>query len=164
MRHTLLISFAALLALAVGAGAADMERSLEQTFEQFESARRDAVFSALHLSPEESRAFTPLYDGYRERCRKLVDRKVAQLRDYATILGKGTVDAKAVRSLSREMFSIERQQLSDLQWQVDRVARVLPPEKALQYMLLEVQLDHKAKDAALRFLPGFRELPNAEER
>jgi len=93
-----------------------------------------------------------------------VDRKVAQLRDYAVILGKGTVDAKALRSLSREMISIERRQLSDLEWQLDRVARVLPPEKALDYLLLEVQLDLKAKDAALRFLPGFKELPSAETR
>ncbi len=160
MRRTLQQFLAATLVFAAAsAGAGDTDRSLQQRFDEFEVARRATVMQALALTPEQAKAFEPLYDEYRVRNRRLVDRRLEQLRIYAEVWDRRSADSRAVRDLSREMFAIERQHLSDLQAQLDRVSRALPPGKVLDYLLLEVQLDLRARHAALELVPGYDALP-----
>lgn len=160
MRRILLqVLFAMLATAAAPVFAGDAGKSLQARFDDFEVARRASVMQALALTADEAKVFEPLYDQYRARNRRLVDRRLEQLRAYAEVRDRRSADSRSVRDLSREMFAIERQHLSELQAQVDRVARALPPGKALDYLLLEVQLDLRARHAALEMVPGYDALP-----
>jgi Spy/CpxP family protein refolding chaperone len=167
MRHFLPSFLSAVLllaAMAAPAGAEGTGEALQQRYDAFEVARRASVMEALALTPEQARAFEPIYDEYRARNRRLVDRRLQQLRKYIDVWNRRSADARTVRDLTREMIAIDREHLSDLQAQVERVAGVLPPGKALDYLLLEYQLDLRARHAALELVPGYDALPTVGGR
>jgi hypothetical protein len=93
----------------------------------------------LSLSESESRAFWPIYDEYEGKAKKLNDRFVTLLNDYATKYATLT-DADAA-SLLKEKLAIEKERLALKQAYTKKIAKALPARKALRYSQIETRIE-----------------------
>jgi hypothetical protein len=111
-----------------------------------------AVFAQnLQLSDSESRAFWPVYDEYEAKLKKLNDEFLALVDDYAAKFGSLT-DADATAMLQKKM-RIEKDREALKQSYTRKVAKVLPPVKALRYAQVETRIDNMIRNDVYSLIP-----------
>jgi hypothetical protein len=116
--------------------AADEQTLLKQVM----TDKREVYAQTLGLTDSESRAFWPIYDEYEARVKKLDDRALALVNDYAKRYDSLS-DADAANML-KEKMSIDDQRMSLKQSYTKKVAKALPAIKALRYAQVESRLDN----------------------
>lgn len=107
---------------------------------QVQTDRRAVYAQNLQLSDSESRAFWPIYDECELAMKKITDRRLALLDEYAAKFDTLT-DADADRLLAERM-KLDEQALETKQKYAKKVQKALPSVKALRYAQLQDRIDN----------------------
>jgi hypothetical protein len=113
--------------------------------------KRAVYAQNLQLTDAESRAFWPIYDEYEGKAKKLNDEFLALVDDYAAKFGSMT-DADATAMLKKKM-QIEKDREALKQTYTKKVAKALPPVKALRYAQIETRLDNMIRREVYGLIP-----------
>ena len=113
--------------------------------------KRAVYTQALKLTDEESRKFWPVYDEYEAKVKKLDDRFLQLVNDFAAKYSSMT-DADAKQMLETKM-KIERERMDLKQSYTKKVATVLPATKALRYAQLETRIDNELRRNVYNMIP-----------
>ena len=113
--------------------------------------KRSVYAQALRLEDEESRAFWMIYDEYESKVKKIDDRLIRLIDDYAARYSTLT-DVDAQQMLSAKM-RIDRERM-DLQHAYTRkIARALSAIKALRYAQVESRIDNELQRKVMLRVP-----------
>jgi Spy/CpxP family protein refolding chaperone len=113
--------------------------------------KRSVYAKNLGLTESESRAFWPIYDEYEAAAKKLDDRFLENLNNFANKYDTLTdVDAKAVL---KEKMAIEKDRMALKQKYTAKVAKVLPPKKALRYAQIETRVETIVRSNVYSLIP-----------
>jgi Spy/CpxP family protein refolding chaperone len=111
-----------------------------------------AVFAQnLQLTEAESRAFWPIYDEYEIKAKKLNDEFLKLVDDYAAKFGSITDEDAAAMLKTKMRIEQEREDLK--QAYTKKVAKALPPVKALRYAQIETRLDNMLRREVYGMIP-----------
>ena len=113
--------------------------------------KRAVYAQNLQLTDAESHAFWPIYDEYEGKAKKLNDQFLKLVDDYAAKYGAMT-DADATAMLKTKM-QIEKDREALKQTYTKKVAKVLPPVKALRYAQIETRLDNMLRREVYGLIP-----------
>jgi len=131
----------AIVATPLVATAQDSVKVDEQIIiRQVQTDRRAVYAQNLQLSDSESRAFWPIYDECELAMKKITDRRLALLDEYAAKFDTLT-DADADRLLAERM-KLDEQALETKQKYAKKVQKALPSVKALRYAQLQDRIDN----------------------
>ena len=130
------------LSQAQDAGLATDEQIL---LKQVNTDKKAVFANYLGLTEEESAKFWPIYDEYERAVKPYQDRLLANVNNFAEKYDTLT-DADAAAML-KEKMAIEKGREALKQKYTAKVAKVLPPKKALRYAQLETRIQlANAKD------------------
>ena len=118
-----------------GGTAADEQIIMKQVM----TDKRAVYAQNLQLTDSESRAFWPIYDEYEAKAKKFDDEFVQLVNDFAAKYDSLT-DTDAASMLKRKM-DLEDERMALRQTYTKKVAKVLPPVKALRYAQLESRIE-----------------------
>ena len=144
MKHTrVALALAAVLASSFPAlshaqeqgTAADEQILLKQVM----TDKRAVYARNLDMTGTESAAFWPIYDEYEAKVKKLDDRFIALVNEFAKKYDSLS-DADATAML-KEKMDIEKERVALKQEYTRKIAKVLSPKKALRYAQLETRIE-----------------------
>jgi len=111
-----------------------------------------AVYSrAMQLTDEESRVFWPAYDEYEAKVKKIDDRFIRLIDDYAAKYATMT-DADAQQMLAAKM-KIDWERMALQQAYIRKIARLLPAIKALRYAQAESSIENELQRKVMQIVP-----------
>ena len=113
--------------------------------------KRAVYAQNLQLTDAESRAFWPVYDEYEGKAKKINDEFLKLVNDYSAKYGSLT-DADATAMLKTKM-QIEQERHDLKMAYTKKVAKVLPPVKALRYAQIETRLDSMLRRDVYSLIP-----------
>ena len=123
----------------------------QQLLAQIQADKRAVVLKAMALDDAQLTAFTPIYDEYEGKAKKLNDQFLKLVDDYAAKYGAMT-DADATAMLKTKM-QIEKDREALKQTYTKKVAKALPPVKALRYAQIETRLDNMLRREVYGLIP-----------
>ena len=137
----LTVSLALLLAIPAFAPvyADDADAAIKLIREQVQTGRRAVVEANLVLSSKQREDFWPLYDEYHEKRDKLMDQRVAILREFDEVR-VGITAAKA-DELLKNAVSLEKDIAKLKDKYRSKFVKVLLPRAALRYYQIENKID-----------------------
>lgn len=144
----LLIAFIPLASPAQGLDLATDEQIL---LKQVMTDKRATYTQYLGLTEAESEAFWPVYDEYEGRAKKLDDRFLALVNDFAAKY-QALSDADATAML-KEKMALEKERAALKQTYTKKIAKLLPPVKALRYAQLETRIEMMVRRDIYPLLP-----------
>ena len=97
--------------------------------------KRGLVEKNMALTPQEAKAFWPLYDAYQRELDRIVQKRNRALTDYVNAEATLT-DANAKR-IVREILDADMDEQKLLDRHFRKLAAVLPPRKAVRYLQIE---------------------------
>jgi hypothetical protein len=118
---------------------------------QVQTDKRAVYAGTLKLTDDESRKFWPVYDEYEAKVKKLDDRFLQLVNDFAARYSTMT-DTDAKQMLETKM-KIERERMDLKQSYTRKVAKVLPPIKALRYAQVETRIDNELRRNVYGLIP-----------
>ena len=146
------------LALIVGATTPFVAGALETglTDEQILLKRvmddkRSVYAASLALSDPESRAFWPIYDEYEAKVKTLDDRFLNLVNHFAAEYDTLS-DAEAADML-KEKMDIEKERMALKQSYTRRIAKAIPPKKALRYAQVETRIENIVRRDVYSLIP-----------
>jgi Spy/CpxP family protein refolding chaperone len=101
--------------------------------------KRSVYAQNLNMTEAESKAFWPVYDEYEAALKKLDDRFIALVNEFAEKYDSLT--DKDAKSMLDEKMTIEAKRMALKQEYTKKIERVLPPVKALRYSQLETRIE-----------------------
>jgi hypothetical protein len=105
----------------------------------------------LQLTDAESRAFWPIYDEYEGKAKKLDDKFLDLVNTFAEKYGSMT-DADAKAMLKTKM-QLEKERMELKQAYTAKVAKALPPVKALRYAQVETRIETMIRRDVYSLIP-----------
>jgi Spy/CpxP family protein refolding chaperone len=120
-------------------------------YKQVMTDKRAVFAQNLQLTEAESRAFWPVYDEYEGKLKKVNDQFLALVDDYAAKFGSIT-DADATAMLKKKM-ALEKERDALKQTYTKKVAKVLPPIKALRYAQVETRINNMIRNDVYSLIP-----------
>src|SRR4029077_11372277 len=146
MKHTrLALALSAVLACALPPVSQAQEQDQAGTvandqilLKQVMTDKRAVYARNLDMSASESAAFWPIYDEYEAKVKKLDDRFLVLVNQYAEKYDS-LADTDATAML-KEKMDIEKERLDLKQSYTKKFAKVLSPKKALRYAQLESRI------------------------
>jgi Spy/CpxP family protein refolding chaperone len=121
--------------LAQQAGLASDEQVL---LNQVNTDKKALYAANLGLTEEESAKFWPIYDEYERAVKPYQDRLLANVNNFA--VKYDTLTAVDAAAMLKEKMAIEKGREELKQKYTAKVAKVLPPKKALRYAQLETRI------------------------
>ncbi len=114
---------------------------LNLTYDVIQVKRKAIVALNMGLTDSESKAFWPVYDEYWAGMKKVADRDVALISDFAkNYVYEGLTNQKADDML-KEWTSIKQHELKLQNKYMKRFKKVLPEKKVLRYFQIENKLN-----------------------
>ncbi len=113
--------------------------------------KRGVYADYLKMTDAESKAFWPVYDEYEAQLKKIDDRYLAMINDFAAKYDTLT-DAEATQML-KERLTLERKRVDLKAKYTDRFAKVLPGKKALRFAQLESRIDNLMRRNLYSIIP-----------
>jgi hypothetical protein len=144
----LIVAASPLVSVAQDASTSADEQIL---IKQIQTNRRGVYAEYMKLTEAESKAFWPIYDEYEAHRKKLADRYLAMVNDFAAKYDTLT-DAQAADML-KERLAIERKRLELKARYTDRIAQVLPGRKALRYAQIESRIENLSQRNLYTIIP-----------
>lgn len=120
-------------------------------YKQVMTDKRAVFAQNLQLTDSESRAFWPVYDEYDAKLKKINDQFLTLVDEYAAKFGSIT-DADATAMLKKKM-ALEKQRDDLKQVYTKKVAKVLPPIKALRYAQVETRVNNMIRNDVYSLIP-----------
>ena len=118
---------------------------------QVMSDKRSVYAHNLNLTESESKAFWPIYDEYEGKLKKLDDRFIALVNEFAEKYD--TLTDKDAAAMLDEKLSIEAKRMDLKQTYTKRIARVLPAKKALRYSQIETRIEIMLRSNVYSLIP-----------
>ncbi len=118
---------------------------------QVQSDRRAIFADNMGLSDAESARFWPVYDRYEAERKKLEERYVAMINDFAAKYD--TLTDEQAQKLLAERLDIEKQLFELRQKYTKEVATVLPGRKALRYAQIESRIENLSRRNLYTIIP-----------
>jgi hypothetical protein len=118
---------------------------------QVQTDKRAIYAKALELSDAESRVFWPVYDEYEGKVKALDDRFLNLVNDYAAHYE--SLDDTRAAAMLKEKMAIEKDRMALKQKYTAKVAKVLPPKKALRYAQVETRVDNMLRTNVYSLIP-----------
>lgn len=131
----LVVAALAPLAHAQDTGLASDEQIL---LKQVNTDKKTVYAQNLGLTEEESARFWPVYEEYEAKQKVIQDRFLANLNEFAAKYD--TLSDADAAAILKEKMAIEKQGAALKQKYTAKIARVLPPVKALRYAQLETRV------------------------
>jgi hypothetical protein len=116
--------------------------------------KRSVYANNLEMTQSESEKFWPLYDEYEAKVKKLDDRFLSLVNQYAEKY-QTLSDADAKAGLDEKM-AIERERMDLKQSFTRKVAKILPAKKALRYAQLETRIETLLRSQVYSLIPLVR--------
>ena len=136
------------LAQAQDAGLATDEQIL---LKQVMSDRKAVYANNLKLTEDESKKFWPIYDAYEAEVKKVNDRFLANLNRF--VENYDTLSENDAAEVLKEKMAIEKQREALKQEYTRKIAKVLPPKKALRYAQIETRVDNMLRRDVYSLIP-----------
>lgn len=133
----LLITTLSPLAQAQDAGLVADEQIL---LKQVNTDKKALYAQNLGLTEEESARFWPIYDEYETKLKPMQDRLLANINTFAEKYDTLTEDEAA--AILKEKMAIEKDREALKQKYTAKIAKELPPKKALRYAQLETRIQN----------------------
>jgi aminopeptidase N len=118
---------------------------------QIRTEKRAVYAQAMQLTDEESRAFWPVYDEYEAKVKKIDDRFIQLVNDYAAKYSTMT-DADARQMLAAKM-KLDRERMDLQQAYTKKIAKAVPAIKTLRYAQLESRIDNELQRKVMLLVP-----------
>jgi hypothetical protein len=118
---------------------------------QIMTDKRAVYARAMQLTDDESRAFWPVYDEYEAKVKKIDDRFIGLINDFASKYLTMT-DADARQMLAAKM-KLDRERMHLQQVYTNKIAKTLPAIKALRYAQLESRIDNELQRKVMQLIP-----------
>lgn len=140
----------ALVLIVTGATAANAQSSNDalmspeelQAAKEFVDRERDMALNAnLDLTEQESEAFWPLYEEYRQKIRSVRGRKLTLIEAYAEQYRAGIVDGEFAEMAVKDWLKIQLETVKIRQRYWKKFRRILPATKAARFYQLENKMD-----------------------
>jgi Spy/CpxP family protein refolding chaperone len=113
---------------------------------------KKAVYAAnLGLTEDESARFWPIYDEYEAKLKPLQDRFLANLNNFAAKYD--TLEDADAAAMLKEKMAIEKEGAALKQKYTTKIAKVLPPKKALRYAQLETRIQNTTASNVYSLIP-----------
>jgi len=116
---------------------AQVSKEFEKTRAEMQKQKDAVVAADMKLTDQESKAFWPLYREYQGALRKLQDRSIKLLAEYAQEREKETFTDQKARALLDESLDIEQEDIRLKRAYLDQFSRILPARKVMRYFQLE---------------------------
>ena len=114
-----------------------VKEEIALTREVIQVKRKAIVASNLGLTDYESKAFWPVYEEYWSERKKLADRHITLLSDFAKNYVYESLTNKRAEEMLKEWLSVEQQKVK-LQ---KKYIKAIPEKKVLRYFQIENKLD-----------------------
>jgi hypothetical protein len=114
---------------------------LNLTREVIQIKRKAIVALNMGLTDYEAQAFWPVYDEYWAEMRKLGDRDVALISDFAKNYVYESLTNERAKEMHQEWMSIKKHTIKLQQKYAKKFRKVLPEKKVLRYFQIENKLD-----------------------
>jgi hypothetical protein len=149
---TLFFALVATMAPAAG-GAQELGLVTDEQIllKQVMADKRSVYAASLALSDSESRAFWPIYDEYEAKVKKLDDRFLALVNDFAARYDTLT-DTDATAML-KEKMAIEEERMALKQTYTRKIAKAIPAKKALRYAQVETRIENMIRRDVYGLIP-----------
>jgi aminopeptidase N len=118
---------------------------------QIMTDKRAVYAQAMQLTEEESRAFWPIYDEYEAKVKK-VDERFIQLVDEFAAKYSTMTDADARQMLAAKM-KLDRERMDLQQAYTKKIAKAVPAIKALRYAQVESRIDNQLQRKVIQLTP-----------
>ena len=136
------------LAQAQDAGLATDEQIL---LKQVMTDRKAVYANNLKLTDDESKKFWPVYDAYEAEVKKVNDRFLANLNRF--VENYDTLSESDAAEVLKEKMAIEKEREALKQEYTRKVAKVLPPKKALRYAQIETRVETIVRSNVYTLIP-----------
>lgn len=118
---------------------ADVNNAIEVTRSVLQTQKKAIIANAMELTGEESNKFWPVYRDYQTDLKKVNDRTVKLITDYA--MNYDMLKDQQAKSMVDEFLSIEKAELKLKKSYVKKFRKVLPPRKVARYFQIENKID-----------------------
>jgi predicted restriction endonuclease len=123
------------------AGSQQARDGIEVTRAAIKAERRAIVSLNLELTNAESQAFWPVYDEYWVQMKKIGDREVLLIEDFAKNYKYESLSDEKAEEMIKEMLSIMKDENQLKRKYVKKFQKALPAKKVLRYYQIENKLD-----------------------
>jgi Spy/CpxP family protein refolding chaperone len=113
--------------------------------------RKSVYASNLKLTEDESKQFWPIYDAYEAKVKKVNDRFLANLNRF--VENYDTLSENDAAEVLKEKMAIEKEREALKQEYTRKIAKVLPPKKALRYAQIETRVDNMLRRDVYSLIP-----------
>ncbi len=117
-----------------------VENQIELLRTDVRSQRQQIVSKHMALSDSQAAVFWPLYRQYETEKGKLMDQRIALIRDYAKVYDSMTDDR--ARQLANRAFDLEAQQVTLARTWYGNFLKKMPAKTATKFFQLDRFLDH----------------------
>lgn len=118
-----------------------VKEDLDLTRAVIQLKRKAIVAMNLGLTDYEGQAFWPVYEEYWAEMKKLGDRDVALIGNFAKNYVYESLTNQKADEMLKEWFSIKKQEVKLKEKYVKKFKKVLPEKKVLRYFQIENKLD-----------------------
>ena len=126
-------------------GELDQSRALE------ESRRRNVVSEVMDLTPEQAKAFWPVYTAYRGEMSALGERMARLVADYAARFG--ALEDQDAAAMTREYMDIDQKALDVKRKYLTKFDTVLKPKQVARFFQTDQKLDAGIKFGMAQGIP-----------
>lgn len=134
--------FVALLCLLVTASAAFAQGSIDSYIEllrsDLQTQKKALITEAMQFTDDEAKAFWPMYREYELEGSKLMDRRVAGLKDYAA--NYETMTDKKADELIKGSFALQTDRISLREKYYKKATKLISVKKAALWAQVEAQI------------------------
>ncbi len=109
------------------------------TKEAVKANKKLIVARNMKLTEQEKKKFWPVYETYQEALRKVDEKAVKLIEDYAKHYESLSGDKAS--SLLKQYFAVEEERLQLQQSYVSKFEKAIPPQKVVRYYQIENKLD-----------------------
>jgi len=131
---------AVLSAQAKNASDTSVENQIALLRSDVRSERQQIVSKHMALSDSQATVFWPLYRQYEAEKGKLMDQRIALIRDYAKVYDSMTDDR--ARQLANRAFDLEAQQVTLARSWYNNFLKKMPAKTTTKFFQLDRFLDH----------------------
>ena len=128
-----------LMLLATPALAQQVSDQIEVTRSVAEADRKMIVSKNLKLTKAESEAFWPVYNEYQEAIRKVNDKRVALIREFAAEFD--ALDDDGAEGLLKDYLDYQEEHVKTRRSYVRKFRKVLPARKAFRFYQIDGKLN-----------------------
>ena len=130
--------FAIIVLFTVSQLAAAQQELIELARQDIRAGRMGMVAASMKLSPEQQEKFWPIYREYADEQEKLLDKRIAMLKEFSGSL-EGMTDSQA-KALARKSFAIQRERLERRERYFKRFSKALGPALAARFIQVDSQM------------------------